>query len=506
MATLAIRYSKGTPASFNSFTTALWLHSGTELYDEGWKIRYDGWAQGVTQSTGDKWTNVEERVTMRIVGSTANDLSSKLIKLDTIVNDIQFHLNSNSNRIYWLFTAIDNEAAPLGDEYHQSYRICPVINIASSFNEGLFRRGGTTILQYTIIVTRLPFWEGLNYNVTSESYRAFNIDEVKTNVSTVGGMSTFSNSILGTAPARVTRLRFAVNSGGGGPITTAWLGFRSSMLGTPADFVPVWELEDTAAANRGADTSVASESSDTSPSGSTSNNKLRCTFGTPAMASRAIITLADVTTSTQRDDQRGRHLVLLRAKGSGLTAYIRMDSGYSGAANWRTGTRILVDSTSWYLYPLGYITIPATRMSEFETLEGGAATFNNFGVRINAQLASGSGTLDMDCLILIPQDEGAVYINNANLEYTSSTPGWADVGYDPFNNTYQVNRLSPWLAVDKTLEAQFEHLALPNGSGNIVILAAQRASSQVLADVMGISFFGRFRWRSLRGTEGWSVS
>lgn len=496
MATLAIRYSKGTPA--NSFTTALWLHSSTGTYDEGWKIRYDGWTQGVTQFINGEWTNAEERVTMRIIGTSANDLSNKLIKIDELVQDIQFHLNANSNRVYWLFTAMDNEAAPLGDENYQSYRICPIIGIASSFNEGLFKRGGTTVLQYTIIIKRLPFWEGVNYSIIYEAYTALNISEGQFSISTVGGKMTFSDTVEGTAPARITRFRLASESGGGGPMTQAWFGFRSAELGTPANFVPVWELED--AGTLGDDTTVVSESSDTSPSGSTTNNKLQCTFATDqTMDTRAVIKVGDVTANV--GDQRGRHLVLLRAKVTDTrTAYVRMDSAYTNATSWRTGTRMLVDSTSWLLYPIGYITIPATRLSEFETLYGGGPTFNNFAIRIGAQDAGGSGNLEMDCLVLIPQDEGAVYINNASMEYTGGVSGEGILGIDPFGNSYAVD--IPSFAIEKGLEAQFEHFALPNGNGNIGVLAAQRATSQVLIDTLWVSFYGRFRWRSLRGMQG----
>lgn len=223
------------------------------------------------------------------------------------------------------------------------------------------------------------------------------------------------------------------------------------------------------------------------------------------MASRSIITVGDVTTSAQRDDQRGRHLVLLRAKVDGTrTAYVRMDSGYSGDTNLRTGTRILVNSTSWYYYPLGYVTIPSTKMIETEALFGGAITFYNYGIKINAASAGGSGNLDMDCLVLVPQDDGAVYLNGAYIDYVSDDDtGSASIHTDPFDRMYATGHPSDQDGkISKTLEVQFAKFALPNGADVVTVLAAQRASSQVLNDLLFVSIQGRFRWRTLRGAQG----
>lgn len=514
MATLAIRYSTGTQAT--AYTTALWLHSSTGNFDEGWKIRYDGWVQGVSQYSNGEWGNVEEKVTLKITGTSPDDLSTKTQALDTIVNDIQYHIDSNSSRIYWLFTALTGESCYLGERNQtetddQAYRICPIIGIASSYNEGLFGTagdGGSIVLQYTIIIKRLPLWEAETLTVSAIAEKTrFSLIDANANIPTVGGTASLLPTVYGTSTSRIVSMSLSTPSSlVTGAVTEAWVGFRGPELGTPSLFVPVWEMEDTAAGNRGADTSVASEGSDTSPSGSTSSNKLRCTFsGTTSMASRAIVTITDVTTSAQRDDQRGRHLVLLRAKVDGdRTAYVRMDSAYSSATNWRTGTRIKVDSTSWYLYPLGYVTIPSIRMTEVEAVLGGAATFANFGIKINAESAGGSsGNLDMDCLVLIPQDDGAVYINNANMQYVSPESfGAAYVYTDPLWNQHGANYSAGSDFVTSLLEAQFQHFALPIGPDIVIVLAAQQSSSQVLTDVLTVGIDARFRWRSLRGSEG----
>ncbi len=506
MGTLKIAYSKGTSAI--SYTDVLWLHSSLAVNNEGWKIRYDGWAQGVTQYSGGVWSNVEERITVKVTGTSADDLSAKLIVLDTLIDDIQYHITANSNRVYWLFSALSGEAAPNGDENNQVYRQCPIISIASSFNQGLFARsveGANTIIQYTIVIKRKPFWEGMNYTSGTDTYLAYSVTENQAAMRTVGGEAVLSNTVKGTSPSRIMRMTLSGESGGGGPIVEAWLGFRSAQLGTPSEFTPIWEIE--TAGTRSADTTIQSEASDTSPIGSSINNKLVCDFSNEtAMGSRAIITVEDAVRTSFLDEQRGRHLVLLRAKVTGdRTAYVRMDSAYEDATNWATNERILVDSTDWYLYPLGYITIPYTRLAEYEAVYGRASTFGEYSVKISAQSASGSsGNLEMDCLVMIPQDDGAVYIGDADIDYTESIVGFAALGFDPLGNSYAVNRSSPALFINKTLDVQFEHFAIPVGSGTIAILAAQRASSQVLADTLELDLFGRFRWRSLRGAEGWS--
>jgi len=287
-------------------------------------------------------------------------------------------------------------------------------------------------------------------------------------------------TIAGDIPARVVNIAAAATAAN--TLKEWWFGFRSTRYGTLANFVPVWDLG-IAGITRDADTTQVAN-----PEG---GNMSRCTFTAVAtMLARVIPIISDVTANTS--DQRGRFHVLLRAKVSNNTTvcHVQMADGYDGGIAWRTqqGYQVIdgAVTTSFYLYPMGTIVIPPTRGTP------NTSSFATFAIAINAARISGAGTLDMDSLVLIPYGEGAVHAiapaaneleiftreNEAVDGYTYSVAG------QPIN--------SP--AID------CQNWGCPIGS-TMWVFAAQRATSQVIADTATIYLFYYSRWRTLRGSD-----
>jgi len=189
------------------------------------------------------------------------------------------------------------------------------------------------------------------------------------------------------------------------------------------------------------------------------------------------------------DDQRGTFEVLLRAKvGATTTAEVRLKDGFSGGSNWNVHKRQEISSTSWFLYPLGEVTIPPTRG------QTDSAYVRNFALRIDAARTSGANDLDMDCLVLIPKAEGFVHSSGGDGQQVFTLPegrvdGWVYTSGYPSD----VASVSPinW--------------SIPVGYVRLVF-AAQRTTqsyyrSSGTTDRASVDVYYVERWRTVRGIE-----
>ena len=187
-------------------------------------------------------------------------------------------------------------------------------------------------------------------------------------------------------------------------LTEFWFGIRAPReTADPTEFQPIWELEK-CSQYIGSDISTGSEVG-ASPLGSTTNNKIVCSFATnPGMFNRIILRLNDAWegAGSHYEHMAGRYLVLMRCKVDASTiARIRMFAGYE--ASLRVYPDVDISNTSWMLIPMGEVTFPATGFRG-EMAAVGAAALGENAIKMAAQRVSGSGSLHMDALCFIPTD------------------------------------------------------------------------------------------------------
>jgi len=208
-----------------------------------------------------------------------------------------------------------------------------------------------------------------------------------------------------------------------------------------------------------------------------------------------VIVASDISGSYY-NDQRGNYSVFLRAKTSSSSiVWARIGFGYLNFSHpdpcidfptYRD--RVEISSADWKLYPMGTISIPADHNS---------GSLYNAGIQIESQRLSGIGSLEMDCFILIPIDDGAL---TTKFTATVSAP---DYGIrikklpmeDLYGNIY--DEPVDWIIAQASTEET--EWALPADNESPALVLAGQASTSVLTDTADITYTYIPRWRTLRG-------
>jgi hypothetical protein len=219
-------------------------------------------------------------------------------------------------------------------------------------------------------------------------------------VEAVGCLASYTDTtktISGDMPARIGYAK--IEGTGAGTLYKFWMGFRTARYGIAANFQPYWSLSKAAAFDD--DTTGGKTNPDNTARESC---KTITTFATvTTLLRRATIRCSDVT--SYPEDQRGTFRVLLRAKITGTAVVrVRLADGMYAAAAFTSRQRVSISSTSWQFYDMGSATVPVP--GRFLTSAGQEA---NSAMGIDAELVSGSGDLEMDCLCMVPMSEGYVY-------------------------------------------------------------------------------------------------
>ena len=313
--------------------------------------------------------------------------------------------------------------------------------------------------------------------------------------------------VPGDVPARVSPLTIsqqATNSNEGQfPITIykMWAGVRSETRHPGVSgFVPVWECEDGVAGTSTAGTADASASGYAG-----GNSAMRVTPGTATWAARVTGMDGGVGTANFGD-----YLWLLRARVSAGTYEIKLRWSTS-STQYIEGPTVEVTNTAYMWQEMGVAPIPLVNRQSLDTgvFPNHTTAYEDYYIDIWGRRTSGSGTLDLDCLGLVPIDEGWLVIEDVNWPQDKSSSGL----------TYLVAAQSPrgaWRAatVDHTYSVYEEpvvsgSLQLPPGDGRLVIFA-NGATDSNLAPFLGFQpddmdslapsqYYPR--WLSLRGAE-----
>ena len=242
----------------------------------------------------------------------------------------------------------------------------------------------------SLALQRRGWWESV----------ALTTDKTGAAISCIGGAFDYTASpaaaIPGDAPARLAKMLLATGLYSNGILI--WLGFRSAEKhGTLANFVANWELDN---GTVGIDTAKGADSN------TVSTQAMITDFaGVTDWAERVKIELNDVT--AHASDNYGRFVVILRARvGASTTCEVEVQGGYR-AAHAALHEPVEVSEGAYHIFPVGVVTILSRDIS------GGhlsALDDTGFGFEIHARRTSGTGSLYLDVLTLIPADEYFMHI------------------------------------------------------------------------------------------------
>lgn len=310
-------------------------------------------------------------------------------------------------------------------------------------------------------LTHHPLWEPLSTaDLTASSKSVF------------GGKSILS-AIGGATDGRIARVTVEGVNGGGGPLTKVWIGVRPLYSGA-TNFNPVMELED---ATTLYGTTILVTDANGSPA-ATSNNVLRETLTADYVKCAAMkLEWHDLA---HKAEYKGRYMVLGRFKVSaGVTAAVRMWTG--AGTRFIPSNPIYPTNTSYRLLDLGFMKFPPY------SGRAGSTDIENSEMQIYAhQIGGTGGYLYMDALVLIPSKYLAV-ITGCDIEYNGTLTDTQPLNLYRFPNDSEL-ALQSVADIDSLVDFDMQSFYYPNGGG-VFVIAAERASSHVITDVVDLDIY-----------------
>ena len=454
------------------FSPAAITYFDLSSYTNGFDLAEGGWIPAIA-SNGD--LEVEEVLTLMVKSTTVDGLATALQNLYDRVNEAKYYENGIERYGIWLCAQLVGET---------NVRQALIKLIKPSTGSPFATRQVEAkyfIKEFQLGLIRTPWWEG----IVPTLYQP-------TSLNLVGGTFNYTTyvgspgTVVGDVSARIALMKIMGHLGSGGILDKLWFGFRTDRYGTLANFQSYWSLRKAAIFD--ADTTGGVAHADATAK---DGFKTITTFATVAtLIPRAYIRVTDVTANPA--DQRGSYTVLLRAKNSAAgTTRVRLKDGMYYSLNYRTQARVAIASTSWLFYELGTVSIPSPGR-----LINGTSEVAQYAMVIDAERISGACSLEMDCLVLIPNNEGYIFTEDAPVDFASSLEAWAMQYIDGRSSV--VARYSGVAAKLGTIKASG---GLPTGVG-IVVAAGQRETVSTLADHVDLDIHALNRWAILRGAEG----
>lgn len=342
-----------------------------------------------------------------------------------------------------------------------------------------------------LAMTRHPLWEDVNY--------ASNWS-VTDGLSSVGGTLSFNTD--GRVPARIAATEMSCDdvSVYSDAITTLWMGFRPKYWGL-SSFNPVWECESTA---NGGYSTLDVDTADNADGTSSSGFHALTTFADTDMDRRLYINVYTVNGLTRADaaDFAGRYLVLCRCwiGSAGQSATIQMKSGYGPTplATLTVHEPIVIDHSDALYVEMGQIQIPPPGIWDSTLGITGTTTddqCSDFTIELWAQSID-ADTMAWDTLVLIPCDY-FVKVEDAYLYYLAGDFNMAIIR-NPDERLFAYNHVDTGgnYAIRSATVAANQWYIPPGDS--LLVVAAQRADEQVIADDLTGVFAYYPRWTSYR--------
>ncbi len=240
----------------------------------------------------------------------------------------------------------------------------------------------------TLLIEREPFWRNFApVPSTTITDWALLIDW-GTFTSDFGVLNVSGNN--GDLPSLCV-LQIAIAPGGGNSFDRVFVGYRSSARG--GSLYNAAGVQEAESGSMGQDTTATTDV--TASPGGAGNTKVTCTFATNTNSVTRVTINATAGSGTYRCFARCK--LTAASTGVSLAANYGTTSG-SGITN---NASVTVTSTTWHMIDLGIIDHPVLPGNTLKRL----ASTADLVIYIQAGRLVGTGSLDIDCLFLIPVDE-----------------------------------------------------------------------------------------------------
>lgn len=472
----------------------------------GFEPAYGGWTPETRLNK--RSGNVEEAITLRVQGTSTDDIATKLQRLAEKSEEVdRYFLNGARDYAVWF------RVQQYGESKARQSLVYELRHEPASSVYDVSLRSAYHWNKYTLGMSRAPWWEGTACGTITGA-----------TVNTCGGTLLYSGTVNGDLDGRWAQVKLT-NMGTVHaifPSGRAWLGYKSSRYGSAGSFVPFWSFAGTIAYPDNRITGYNVGTADSTAKGGTS---IYYAGGTtvPGPLLMQGVTLSSVTASPSY--YQGSYRVLVRARMEGTAQYLMQlqagwrwdyymtgvgDPGYQVFPNAVKFPRVSIeystsDSTSrnyftnnWHFYDVGEVNIPPfTHMRS-------QATLADFALLLYAEWISGTGDLWMDGFVLIPLDGfmQAEYTQNTDLLFgtalyavqspdgilQAATLGSVDTGY---------GTVATWMGANVPI---FRGGMTPGTAGMFVLAADSYLKSMTTTNLaLEIKYFER--WQSMRGNE-----
>lgn len=442
---------------------------------------------------------VVETITLLANRTTDDLLASSLQGLDLMrVWAARYMADPTSERPVWLHVKMDAETAE---------RRALVRSISLEWLTDEIAQTGyseASAARVRIKIEREPWWQ----HTTRE--------EGKTLAETAGTLLTCdyttagSFSLPGDVPARLNRLRIHSDASGA-EVDRLWMGFRSDDKHPDlGNFVGVWECEDGTNTATDAADDAASDVNGASPgSGSGAYVKIVASAedwdtvangGSDSLFYEVLqMVLSDVSANEQ--DNFGDYLWMLRHQlaANATTWEVQLRWGYSGMSDddFVRGPIVELDSTGWDYAELGRQRIPLRDLQALSLSLYGEDHEATYAVQIWARRTSGAAELRLDCLCLVPIDEG--WLKSWNFHIAAGTAGHWIYGQGPRGEEQaMVYGTTTWTHLAAVASSNFH---VPVGYGRLYILYAGATAHDLTVGISVPALTFATRWINLRGSE-----
>lgn len=355
----------------------------------------------------------------------------------------------------------------------------------------------------TITVVREPWWERTTARDMPEGSPSADVCVTYDYTAAGTGGDPVAHDIVGDTGARIRYLR--IFPGTSDELHKIWIGIKSvNRHGiTIANFQPIWELEDGINETDVSDTADSSASDGNRITVSESvrewddtwNGVLKLTY------------LAATGIASSSSDHVGNYLWLLRGKTSAASTTwdVRLKFGHTQTtdANYILGPiQEFDDNSGWEFKEMGLQEYPIRRQKALLDADVGADVDYYFSLKIEARRTSGSGDLYLDCVCLVPVDEGFLYGEIVDGTVTGTNDG-IKIGNSPINTWFGTTVLGVSALIDEPLVMDVENLVLPPGDGRAFIVYSGSYSDKTDTILINEADGGKYyeRWLSLRGSE-----
>ena len=409
-------------------------------------------------SNGDGW----QTTTYTMVGHTTNaDLVTAVNNIDNFSHAAdRFWDDEHEIRSMWLEENADGETERRS--LILSMKLTPI-------QEGkLGPLLGVTGAKYVLTIIHSEVWEKVaNGNVAIA------------NEPSLAGTVALA-AIDGTYSGRIGIMALDGDAASTSDLTTIWGGIKPVYTAL-TDFDPLIELE---LGTLVAPAVTANGGANASPTGAANNI---VTYAATTSDVKIIYeTLDDAFASVNYRHWHGDYLVLLRCKLSGAeTVRVHVDWGYKYGTVFNRGPDVYVTNTDWMFLEMGEVSIPPfPRMDDL-------AISRYFEFQVYVQRMGAAITLSLDCLVLIPSKH-FFKITNALLEDDAASHLYAYQNEDGTVFGYNINAAG---VVSMSVQYAPNNFTYPV-EGGILVLAAQEAAVQNLADVIDGTLYYKERFRT----------